>query len=74
VRCIHDHIFMADPKIMGVTCMRFLFLCRFKNYGRAWKFPLHARKFWMIFLFPLHARKKLDDMSHAEHKFLYKVS
>jgi hypothetical protein len=35
---------------------------------------LHARKFWIIFSFPVHARKKLDDMSHIEHKFLYNVA
>jgi hypothetical protein len=25
VRCIHDPIFMLDPKIMGVECMSFYF-------------------------------------------------
>jgi hypothetical protein len=65
---------MVDLKIMKVACMRFLFLSISKNYDRSWEFPLHMRKFWMIFPFPLLARKQLDDMSHAEHKFLYKVS
>jgi hypothetical protein len=60
---------MADPKNMAVACMRFLFLYRSKNYGKSCEFPLHARKFWIIFSFPVHARKKLDDMSHIEHKF-----
>jgi hypothetical protein len=64
----------GGSQIMGVTCMRFLFLYISKNYGRSWEFQLHVRKFWIIFLFPLHARRKLDDISHAEHKFLYKVS
>jgi hypothetical protein len=53
--------------------MQFIFLSRTKNYGRSWEFPLHARKFWMIFSFTQHVHKKMDDMSHAEHKFLYKV-
>jgi hypothetical protein len=35
---------------------------------------MHARKFWIIFFFPVHTRKKLDDMSHTEHKFLYNVA
>jgi hypothetical protein len=35
VRCIHDPIFMTGPIIMEITCMRFLFLCRFKKYGRS---------------------------------------
>jgi hypothetical protein len=74
LRCIQDPIFMADLKIMEATCMRFLFLYRSKNYGRSWEFPLYARKFWIIFSFTLHACKKLDDMSHTEYKFLYKVS
>jgi hypothetical protein len=65
---------MVDPKIMGVECTRFLFLCKSKNYNRLWEFSLHAHKFWMIFSFPLHACKKKDDMIHAEHKFLYKVA
>jgi hypothetical protein len=47
---------------------------RSKNYGKSWEFPLHARKFWIIFSFPVHARKKLYDMSHIEHKFLYNVA
>jgi hypothetical protein len=40
-------IFMADLKNMATlgTCMQFLFLCRSKNYGRAWEFPLHVHKF-----------------------------
>jgi hypothetical protein len=53
--------------------MRFLFLYRSKIYGKSWEFPLHARKFWIIFSFQVHVRKKLDDMSHIEHKFLYNV-
>jgi hypothetical protein len=59
VRCIHDTIFMVDRRIMGGECMQFLFLCRSKNYGRSWEFPLHAHKFWMIFSFLLHACKKI---------------
>jgi hypothetical protein len=59
VGCIHDPIFMLVPKNMGVTSMGFIFLCRSKNYGRSLEFPLHARKFWMIFSFPLHACKKI---------------
>jgi hypothetical protein len=59
---------------MGVKCMQFLFLCRSKNYDRLWEFPLYVHKFWMIFLFPLHTCKKMDDMIHADHKFLYKVA
>jgi hypothetical protein len=74
VRCIYDPIFMADQKIMGVTCMLFLFLWRSKNYGSSSEFPLHAHKFWKIFSFPQHTRKNLDDMSHTEHKYLYKLS
>jgi hypothetical protein len=70
VGCIYDPIFVVDPKNMGVACMRFLFLYRSKNYGESWEFLLHAHKFWIILSFPLHARKKLDDMSHIEHKFL----
>jgi hypothetical protein len=66
--------FMLDPKIMGFESMRFLFLCRSKNYGRSWEFPLHACKFWMVFSFPLHACKKKDDMIHAEHKNSYTKS
>jgi hypothetical protein len=53
--------------------MWFLFLRISKNYGRSWEFPLHVRKFWLIFLFPLQARKKLDDLSHVD-KLLYKVA
>jgi hypothetical protein len=45
VGCIHDPIFMAAPKNMGVKSMGFLFLCGSKNYGRFLEFPLHARKF-----------------------------
>jgi hypothetical protein len=59
VGCYYDPIFMADPKNMVVACMRFLFLYRSKNYGKSWEFPLHARKFWIIFSFPVHARKKI---------------
>jgi hypothetical protein len=29
--------------------------------------------FGLYFPFIVHARKKLDDMSHIEHKFLYNV-
>jgi hypothetical protein len=65
---------MVDPKNMAVTCMQFLFLYRSKNYGKSWEFPLHARKFWIIFSFRVHARKKLDDMNHIEHKFLYNIT
>jgi hypothetical protein len=67
----NDPIFMADPKNMGVACMQFIILYRSKNYDKSWKFPLHVRKFWIIYSFPLHARKKWDNMSHTEHKFLY---
>jgi hypothetical protein len=74
VGCIHNPIFMADLKNVGVTCMQFLFLFRSKNYDRSLELSLYARKFWMIFSFSLHTRKKLDDMSHVEHKFLYKVT
>jgi hypothetical protein len=35
---------------------------------------LHARKFRIIFSFLVHGHKKLDDMSHIEHKFLYNVA
>jgi hypothetical protein len=55
--CIHDTIFMVDSKIMGVVCMHFLFLKRFKNYGISYEFLLHARKFWMMFSLLMHARK-----------------
>jgi hypothetical protein len=65
---------MIDPKNMTTACMRFLFLYKSKNYDKSWEFPLHARKFWIIFFFSVHARKKLDDMSHLEHKFLYNVA
>jgi hypothetical protein len=65
---------MADPKNMAAACMRFLFLYISKNYSKLFEFPLHARKFWIIFSFTVHARKKLDDMSHIEHKFLYNVA
>jgi hypothetical protein len=65
---------MADPKNMAAACMWFLFLYRSKNYGKSWEFPLHACKFLIIFVFLVQARKKLDDMSHIEHKFLYNVA
>jgi hypothetical protein len=65
---------MADLKNMAAACMRFLFLYWSKNYGKSWEFSLHARKFWIIFSFPVHVRKKLDDMSHIEHKFLYNIA
>jgi hypothetical protein len=61
---------MEDLKNMTVVYMRFLLLYRSKNYGKSWEFPLHARKFWIIFSFPVHARKKLVDINHIEHKFL----
>jgi hypothetical protein len=59
VGCIHDPIFMAVSKNMGVASMEFLFLCGSKNYGRSLEFTLHARKFWIIFSFPLYACKKI---------------
>jgi hypothetical protein len=37
--------------------MQFLFLCKSKNYGRLWEFPLLAHKFWMTFSFPQHTHK-----------------
>jgi hypothetical protein len=58
VGCIHNPIFMAVSKNMGDASMGFSLLCRSKNYGRSLEFPLHARKFWMIFSFSLHACKK----------------
>jgi hypothetical protein len=66
--------FYGDPKTWESHACGFYFYADPKKYGKSWEFPLHARKFWIIFYFPLHARKKLDDMSHTEHKFLYNVA
>jgi hypothetical protein len=35
--CNYDPIFIKDLKIMGVTCMKFLFLYRSKNYDKSWE-------------------------------------
>jgi hypothetical protein len=59
--------------------MQFLLLYRSKNYGKSWEFPLHARKFWIIFSFHVHVRKKLDDMntlsinSYMSHEYVHRV-
>jgi hypothetical protein len=65
VCCIHDPIFMTDSKIMGITCMRFLFLCRSKNYGVR-VFIACTQILDVIFIFIAYAQK-LYDMSHADH-------
>jgi hypothetical protein len=54
--------------------MQFLFLYRSKNYGKLWEFPLHARKIGLYFSFYYTRAKKLDDMSHTKHNFLYNVT
>jgi hypothetical protein len=43
VRCIHYLIFMADPKIIGVVCLRFLFYVDPKNMINRWSsYCMHA--------------------------------
>jgi hypothetical protein len=72
VRCIHDPILMTDSKIMEITCMRFLFLCRSKNYGMR-VFIACTQILDDIFVF-IACAQKMYDMSHTEHKFLYKAA
>jgi hypothetical protein len=65
VCCIHDPIFMIDSKIMGITCMRFLFLCRFKNYGV--RVFIACTQILDVILIFIACAQKLYDMSHAGH-------
>jgi hypothetical protein len=67
--------------------LRSYFYGRFEKYGshmHAISIFIQIQKLWQIvgvsiacaqildYIF--HARKKLDDMSHIEHKFLYNVA
>jgi hypothetical protein len=63
--CCIDPIFMTDLKIMRIACMRFLFLCRSKNYGVR-VFIACTQILDGIFIF-IACAQKLYDMSHADH-------